>query len=322
LQDSDPSDDHLELELVTEDFEEALDLMRGAGFRLNVIFPADEPQSAVLSHGGKRVCLRTPGAPSLPAELPRFEPRFVLTPAGTHSAEGRAGMLYRDLIPGRLGGRYIVSHITIEQGGPVADWVHYHRIALQVIMVRRGWVRVVYEGEGEPFVMEAGDMVLQPPLIRHRVLESSPGLEVIEISAPALHATFADHELELPTAKQEQRDFGGQNFLRHIAAKVPWTPFGDAEAQETAMRDATGGIAELRIIRPGGASSISFEPMRGELVFGFVLEGTARLDHGGVSKLRPADAFVIPPDEAWSLGDMSGDLRLLHATTARLDAGA
>ena len=46
--------------------------------------------------------------------------------------------------------------------------------------------------------MEAGELVLQPPLIRHRVLESSPGLEVVEISAPALHETFADHDLKLP----------------------------------------------------------------------------------------------------------------------------
>ena len=38
-------------------------------------------------------------------------------------------MLYRDLIPSRLGGRYIASHITIAEGGPVADWVHFHRIA-------------------------------------------------------------------------------------------------------------------------------------------------------------------------------------------------
>ena len=53
-----------------------------------------------------------------------------------------------------------------------------------MIYVRRGWVRVVYEDQGEPFVMHEGDLVLQPPEIRHRVLESSPGLEVIEIGAP------------------------------------------------------------------------------------------------------------------------------------------
>jgi len=322
LKDPDQSDDRRALELVTEDFDGALNLMRAAGFRLDLIYPADEPQSAVLSHEGKMVRLRTPGAPSLPRELPRFEPRFVLTRAGTVPAAGRAGMFYRDLVPGRLGGRYIASHIKIEQGGPVADWVHYHRIALQVIIVRRGWVRVVYEDEGEPFEMEAGDMVLQPPLIRHRVLESSPGLEVVEITAPALHETFADHEMELPTPKRERRDFDGQYFLRHIAAKTPWTSFGDAEAQETTMSDATGGIAEIRTIRPGRASSISFGPGRGELVFGFVLEGKARLDHSGIFELGPADAFVVPPADPWTLSDMSADFRLLHMTTARLDAGA
>jgi hypothetical protein len=47
-------------------------------------------------------------------------------------------MLYRDLVPSRLGGRYIASHISIPGGGPVADWVHYHRIAFQMIYVRRG----------------------------------------------------------------------------------------------------------------------------------------------------------------------------------------
>jgi hypothetical protein len=40
-------------------------------------------------------------------------------------------MRYRDLIPGGSGGRYIASHITIDEGGPVSDWVHFHRIALQ-----------------------------------------------------------------------------------------------------------------------------------------------------------------------------------------------
>jgi quercetin dioxygenase-like cupin family protein len=321
LEDADQSDNR-EVELVTGDFEGALNLMRSAGFRLDVIYPADEPQGAVLSHEGKTVRLRTPGAPSLPQGLPRFQPRFVVTRAGSDSGAGRAGMLYRDLIPGRLGDRYIASHITIERGGPVADWVHYHQIALQVIVVRRGWVRVVYEDEGEPFVMQAGDMVLQPPLIRHRVLESSPGLEVVEITVPALHETFADHELELPSVKKERRDFGGQYFLWHDAAKTPWTPFGKAEAQETAICDASGGIAQIRTIRPGPASSISFDPSGGELVFGFVLDGTARLDHGVAVELFPADAFVIPPSDAWTLSDMSADLRLLYVTTARLDADA
>src|SRR5206468_1250390 len=96
-----------------------------------------------------------PGAPEPPRELPPFKPEFVVTRAAADGGEGRAGMLYRDLIPNRLGGRYIASHIRIIEGGPVADWVHFHRIAFQVIAVRRGWVRVVYEDQGEPFVMHA-----------------------------------------------------------------------------------------------------------------------------------------------------------------------
>src|SRR5215813_7726164 len=118
---------------------------------------------------------------------------------------GRAGMQYRDLIPGRLGGRFIASHIRILDGGETSDYVHFHKILFQMIYCKAGWVRVVYEDQGPAFVLEAGDVVLQPPEIRHRVLESSPGLEVIEIACPAVHETFVDHDLKLPNAQIRPR---------------------------------------------------------------------------------------------------------------------
>jgi quercetin dioxygenase-like cupin family protein len=251
--------------------------------------------------------------------LPDFQPEFVLTKAGASPAQGRAGMLYRDLIPGRLGGRYIASHITIPEGGPVSDWVHYHRVALQLIVVRAGWVRLVYQDQGEPFVMNAGDIVLQPPQIRHRVLESSGGLEVVEIGAPALHETLADHELGLPNRLRPGREFGGQRFLHHVAADAAWSPFNEAEVQETQMFEATGGLADVMTLRAAGAPSIAFKPHDGELVFGFVLDGKAQLDGQDIG---PADAFAIPPDRAWAIDQMSDDFRLLHVTTARLDGAA
>ena len=306
-------------EIVCGNLNLAIDELRREGFRLDLIYPADEPAAALLTKGDESVRVTTPAAPPLPTGLPAFAPEFVLTREKASAGQGRAGMLYRDLIPGRLGGRYIASHIAIPEGGPVADWVHYHRVALQIIAVRRGWVRVVYEDQGEPFVMTEGDLVLQPPLIRHRVLESSAGLEVVEISAPALHETYADHELELPNGADAQRQFGPQRFLRHVATDTPWTPLNTSEAQETRLFDATGGIASARIIRSGTATSVAFEPNDDELVFGFVLEGEARL---GDDAIGPADAFVIPPDEPWWLGEMSSDFRLLHVTTARLDAAA
>jgi quercetin dioxygenase-like cupin family protein len=307
------------LELVTNDFDAALEMLRGAGLRLDVIYPADDPQTAILSRDGRSLRLTARAdAPEIPETMPPFAPRFLVTRAGVIPGQGRAGMLYRDLIPGRLGGRYIASHIVICQGGPVSDWVHYHRVALQMIYVRRGWVRVVYEDQGEPFVMNPGDLVLQPPLIRHRVLESSAGLEVVELGCPALHETFAEHELTLPNAQPTARDFGGQRFLRHVGDETRWTPFDGVEAQETAMSDATAGLAAVRTIRAGDASAVDFDPHDGELGFGFVLDGRASLDHAGIHALEPADAFVIPPGEAWGLGNMSDDFRLLHVTTGRL----
>jgi mannose-6-phosphate isomerase-like protein (cupin superfamily) len=299
---------------VCSDFSAALDELRREGFRLDSIYPADDPHSAALTRAGETVRLTSrPDAPLPSAQLPPFRPGFVLTRGGGGSGEGRAGMLYRDLIPGRLGGRYIASHITIRDGGPVADWVHFHRVAFQMIAVRRGRVRVVYEGQGEPFAMEPGDLVLQPPEIRHRVLESSAGAEVIEIGCPALHETCADHGMELPNGLDRDRLFRGQRFLRHVAAQTPWTPFGGGEAQETRLEIATGGVAEARTVR--GAAH--FPPHDGELVFGFVLEGAARLHYGEGFDLGPADAFVIPPGAAWSIGRASGDFRLLHVTAAR-----
>jgi quercetin dioxygenase-like cupin family protein len=293
------------VEQLCSDLDAAVDELKSQGFRIDRIYPADEPHTAVLTRGDEavRLCSR-PDAPQPPDRLPPFRPEFVLTRGGG-SAAGRAGMLYRDLVPSRLGGRYIASHISIPGGGPVSDWVHYHRIAVQMIMVRRGWVRVVYEDQGEPFIMHPGDLVLQPPGIRHRVLESSPGLEVVEITAPALHETLADHELSLPNQSVDRdRSFGGQRFLHHVAA-------ADGPI---ALTEATGGLATARIL----ASASDVPPHDGEVVLGFVLQGSARLDFEGGYDLGPADSFVIPPGNAWTVSDTSADFRLLHVTTARL----
>jgi quercetin dioxygenase-like cupin family protein len=309
-----------EREIVCSDLSVAIDDLRSKGFRLDLIYPADDPHTATLSRQGDCVRVtRRPEAPPPSDLLPPFAAEFVLTLAGALPGQGRAGMLYRDLVPGRLGGRYIASHISIPKGGPVADWVHFHRISLQMIYVRRGWVRVVYEDQGEPFVMREGDIVLQPPEIRHQVLESSPGLEVIEIGSPALHATLAEHRFELPNGRNPRRMFDGQRFLHHVGAEAPWTFLDGCEVQETAIGEATGGLCEVRTFRPSETAIMAFQPHQGELVFGFVLEGSATLEFRGSHQIGAADAFVIPPDRPWGLSDVSTDLRLLHVTTARLD---
>jgi quercetin dioxygenase-like cupin family protein len=309
-----------ETELVCTELGHEIERLKADGYRLDLIYPADDPHTAVLSKDGDRLRLTNdPGALPLADDLPAFKPEFHYSKGGGGSGEGRAGMLYRDLVPGRLGGRYIASHITIAEGGPVSDWVHYHRVRFQMIYVRSGWVRVVYEDQGEPFVMQPGDLVLQPPEIRHRVLESSPALEVVEVSCPALHPTYADHEMVLPNATiSASRRWSDQHFLRHVAAATQWTPFLAGAAQETGIHEATGGLAQVRTIKNTGIP-LTFPAHGGELVFGFVLAGTARLDYSGDQPLEPSDAFVIPPSEPWSIGNASEDFRLLHVATAALD---
>jgi mannose-6-phosphate isomerase-like protein (cupin superfamily) len=87
------------------------------------------------------------------------------------------------------------------------------------------------------------------------------------------------------------------------------------------MLDASGGLADIRTIRRGHASNVHFAPHDGELVFGFVLDGTARLERVATFQIGPGDAFTIPPGDEWELSEMSRDFRLLHVTTARLDGG-
>jgi quercetin dioxygenase-like cupin family protein len=189
------------------DLDRAIALFVRLGLRLDTIYPADDPAVAALSGAGARVRLVRTGAAATASaavpdaaevdRVPALQPSYAVVRAADAAAwhTGRAGMQYRDLLPDRQGGRYIASHVRIPDGGPVPDYVHFHAIRFQIIYCYRGWVRVVYEDQGEPFVMHPGDCVLQPTGIRHRVLEASPGLEVIELGMPAVHATHVDHDL-------------------------------------------------------------------------------------------------------------------------------
>lgn len=312
------------------------------GFRVEMIAPADDPRAVVISGHGLRLRLerglagspgllrlrcRDPralgaGARELTApngtrvllvdaqpevELPPPRPAFVVTRAGTGArwGEGRAGMRYRDLLPERQGGRFIASHIRIEAGGPVPDYVHYHHVRFQMIFCRKGWVRVVYEDQGPPFELHAGDCVLQPPRIRHRVLASSPGLEVIELASPAQHDTFADHALALPTSQvRPERDFGGQRFVRHQAATATWQPSrAGFEARDLGIAAATGGLASVQVVRACGGAPPPRERHERELAFFFVLNGAAVLDAAGhgAERLDVDDAAAVPPDLDFTL---------------------
>ena len=339
-----------ELDTTLEFFTEKL------GFRINAIFPADAPEESVISGHGIRIRLKkgdtgSPGrlrllcrnlanfadgetkltAPNgtkielveadLPLVLPPEQQSFVLNRISGEAVwqVGRAGMQYRDLIPDRQGGRFIASHIRIPKGGLVPDYVHFHKIRFQMIYCYKGWVRVVYDEQGPPFVMHSGDCVLQPPQIRHRVLESSAGLEVIEISCPAEHETWADPDLDLPTTEvRSNRDFGGQHFVLHQVVQAEWSPWRmeGFEFRDTGIGTATKGLAGVRVVRPLNGSKPLVCSHSGEFYFFFTLEGGVTLicEGLGSQRLEAGDSCVIPAQQRHALTDCSDDLELLEAT--------
>jgi len=106
----------------------------------------------------------------------------------------RSFMEYRDLgITEATNGQFRAHVVRIKKDGPGAHdlhttGLHQHLCDFQMFYVLKGWIRFVYEGQGEHTFRE-GDCVLQPAAIVHNELECSDDVEVLEIYSPAVHET-------------------------------------------------------------------------------------------------------------------------------------
>jgi hypothetical protein len=69
---------------------------------------------------------------------------------------------------------------------------HFHEVDFQMVYVIKGWVKGEYEGAGV-VTMREGSCWLQPPKIKHAVLDYSDDCELLEIIMPA---DFETVELE------------------------------------------------------------------------------------------------------------------------------
>jgi mannose-6-phosphate isomerase-like protein (cupin superfamily) len=70
--------------------------------------------------------------------------------------------------------------------------LHYHDVDFQMVYVLKGSMTSEFEGHG-PITMRAGSCWIQPPGIKHKVLDYSDDCEVLEIVLPA---DFKTVELE------------------------------------------------------------------------------------------------------------------------------
>lgn len=99
----------------------------------------------------------------------------------------RAYAAYRDLLTDKATGGAVLSHVIrlIGKCDPkVVSIPHYHGVQFQMIYMLKGWMIGEYEGQGR-VKMTAGSCWIQPPGIRHQVIDYSDGCEMIEIILPA-----------------------------------------------------------------------------------------------------------------------------------------
>jgi uncharacterized cupin superfamily protein len=94
---------------------------------------------------------------------------------------------YRDLALANATGGMVQAHVIrmVPPCDPkvVSKW-HHHDVELQFIYVLNGWIKNEFEGQGV-HTMKKGTCWLQPPKIKHRVLDYSPDCELLEVVLPA-----------------------------------------------------------------------------------------------------------------------------------------
>jgi mannose-6-phosphate isomerase-like protein (cupin superfamily) len=153
--------------------------------------PAQKP-----ARRARKVSARTRAA-ARKAKQARRPHRFVASHLDPGAFEGglRSYAEYRDLSIADATGGMVRAHVIrmIPPCDPaVVSKRHYHEVDFQMIYVLKGWIKGEYEGHGV-VTMREGSCWLQPPRIKHSVLDYSDDCELLEIILPA---DFKTVELE------------------------------------------------------------------------------------------------------------------------------
>jgi len=136
-------------------------------------------------------------APTRKRALKRPTQSFVVSHLGPEAFAGglRSYAEYRDLGIAAATNGLARAHVIkmIPPCDPaVVSKRHYHDVEFQLIYVLKGWIKGEYDGHGEA-TMREGSCWLQPPRIKHKVLDYSADCELLEIILPA---DFGTVELE------------------------------------------------------------------------------------------------------------------------------
>jgi hypothetical protein len=121
--------------------------------------------------------------------------RFTFSHSATSSFESglRSYASYRDLGFAKATSGAAVAHV-IRFHPPCTDEVrvwHTHDVEFQMVYVLKGWIITEMDGH-TPEKMIAGSSWMQPPKIRHRVVDYSDDCEVLEVVLPANFETVME----------------------------------------------------------------------------------------------------------------------------------
>ena len=173
---------------------------------------AKKPAAAVKTAAAKKaaparkpVAAKKAAAPKTPARAkaapkPGKPPKVVWKPQtfmASHLKDAlfktglRSYAAYRELGVENATGGAVQAHVIRLLGKcdpKVVSIPHFHGVQFQFLYMLKGWMIGEYEGAGR-VKMSAGSCWIQPPGIRHQVIDYSDGCEMIEIILPAQFAT-------------------------------------------------------------------------------------------------------------------------------------
>ena len=139
---------------------------------------------------GRRSSPRRSAARAKPKQKAKARPKQTFVVSHHDEADFHQGLRayakYRDLGISKATNGLAQAHV-IRLIGPcdpaVVSKRHYHDVDFQMIYVLKGWMKGEYDGQ-EVTVRE-GSCWLQPPRIKHTVLDYSDDCELLEIILPA-----------------------------------------------------------------------------------------------------------------------------------------
>jgi quercetin dioxygenase-like cupin family protein len=157
-------------------------------------------RAATRAHARPAARRKTAARPPARAKAkarPRAKQRFTVShPSATDFAGGlRRYAKYRDLGISAATNGMVQAHVVqfVPPCRPEeVSKLHYHDVEFQMVYVLNGWIKTELEGEGA-ITMRMGSCWIQPPRVRHKVLDYSDDCQVLEIVLPA---DFKTVELE------------------------------------------------------------------------------------------------------------------------------